>query len=76
MTNAELFQSFTRSGEGGAQIPDAKNQGYHQPIEIKLCMNESIAGARLMEIKLCMSQYSHESIADAKFESGNSSSFG
>ena len=40
--------------------PDAKNQGYHQPIEMKLCM----------------SHYYHKIIHDAKFEAGGSSSFG
>ena len=40
--------------------PDAKNQDYHQPIEMKLCM----------------SQYSHESMPDAKLKPGSFSSFG
>ena len=40
--------------------PDAKNQGYHQ----------------LIEMKLCMSQYSYESMPDAKFEIGSFSGFG
>ena len=35
---------------GGPQRPGCQNQGYHQPIEMKLCM----------------SQYSHESMPDAK----------
>ena len=39
---------------------DAKYQGYHQPIEMKLSM----------------SQYNYESILDAKFEFGSFSSFG
>ena len=38
----------------------AKNQGYHQ----------------LIEVKLCMSYYSHKSMPDAKFESGSFSIFG
>ena len=46
-------------GPGRVRGPDAKNQGYHQPIEMKLCM----------------SQYSHESMPDAKFKSGNFSGF-
>ena len=50
-------QSFARPR--GVRGPDAKNQGYHQPIEMKLCMN----------------QYSHESMPDAKFKSGNFSGF-
>ena len=40
--------------------PDAKNQDYHQSIEMKLCM----------------SQYSHKNTPDAKFESDSFSSFG
>ena len=44
----------------GVRNPDAKNQGQHQPIEMKLGM----------------SHYGHKSISDAKFESGSSSSFG
>ena len=40
--------------------PDAKNHGYHQPIEIKFCV----------------SHYSHNSLPDAKFESGSFSSVG
>ena len=53
---------FSRSPGPGVWLrgPDAKNQGYHQPIEMKLCMN----------------QYSHESIPDAKSECGSFSSFG
>ena len=39
---------------------DAKNQGYHQ----------------LIEVKLCMSHYRHKSMPDAKFESGSFSIFG
>ena len=40
--------------------PDAKNQGYHQPIEMKLGMTH----------------YSHKSVPNAKFESGSFSIFG
>ena len=38
----------------GVQGPDARNQGYHQQIEMKLCL----------------SHYSHTSMSDAKFECG------
>ena len=50
---------FSRSPSPGGWLsgPDAKNQRYHQPIEMTLCV-------------------SHESIPDAKFESGSFSSFG
>ena len=55
---------FSRSpgegGGGGLRGPDAKNQGRHQPIEMKLCE----------------SHYTHKSIPDTKFEPGSSSSFG
>ena len=44
---------------GGLRGPDAKNHSYHQPIEIKFCL----------------SHYSHKSIPDAKFESGSFTSF-
>ena len=47
-------------GGGGLRGPDAKNQGYHQPIEIKLCM----------------SYHSPKSIPDAKFKADSPSSFG
>ena len=40
--------------------PDARNQNCHQPIEMKLCL----------------SYYSHENMPDAKFESGSLSVFG
>ena len=30
-----------KPGGGGLRGPDAKNQGYHQPIEMKLCMSLS-----------------------------------
>ena len=40
--------------------PYARNQGYHQTIEIQLCV----------------SHYSYKSMPDAKFESGSLSSFG
>ena len=50
----------TRRGGGGFRGPDAKHQGRHQPIEMKLRM----------------SHYSYKSISDAKFEAGSSSSFG
>ena len=47
----------TRGGGGrrGRRGPDAKNQCYHQPIEIKLCL----------------SHYGPKSMPDAKFESGS-----
>ena len=53
---------FSRSpGPGGGGVAHAKKiQGYHQSIEMKLCM----------------SQYSHESMPDANFESGSFSNFG
>ena len=44
----------------GVRGPGCQKSRYHQPIEMKLCM----------------SQYSHESMPDAKFESGIFSSFG
>ena len=47
-------------GGGGVNGPDAKNQGKHQ----------------LIEMKLCMSHYIHKSIPHAKFEADSSSSFG
>ena len=47
-------------GGGGFKGPDAKNQGLHQPIEMKLFV----------------SHYSHKSIPDAKFEADSSSTFG
>ena len=50
----------SRSPCPGLRGPDAKNQGYHRPIEIKLSM----------------SHYSHKSMPDAKFESGGFSIFG
>ena len=57
--------TLTLSGQsfarpGGLRGPDAKNQGQYRPTEMKLGM----------------SHYGHESIRDAKFESGSSSSFG
>ena len=55
-----LFSRSLGGGGGGLRDPGAKNQGHHQPTEMKLCM----------------SQYSHESMPDAKFESGCFSSFG
>ena len=45
---------------GGLRGRDAKNQGLHQAIEMKLGMNHC----------------GHKSIPDAKFQSGSSSSFG
>ena len=53
-------QAWGGGGGGGLRGPDAKHQGYHQPIEMKLCIH----------------QYSHKSMPDAKFESGSCSSFG
>ena len=52
--------SVVRQGQGALRGPDAKNEGQHQPIEMKLCM------CHHTRIK---------SIPDAKFESGSSSSF-
>ena len=46
-------------GGGGLRGPAAKHRGYHQ----------------LIEIKFCMSHYSHDSMPDAKFKSGSFSSF-
>ena len=54
------FQSFARLRGEGLRGPDANNQGYHQ----------------LIEMKLCVSQDGHESMLDAKFESGSFCSFG
>ena len=51
--------SVVRQAQGWLRGPDAKNQGYHQ----------------LIEMKLCVRQYSHESMPDAKFESGSFTSF-
>ena len=56
--------SVVRQAWGWLRGPDAKNQGYHHPIEMRV------------EMKLCVSQYSHESMSDAKFESGSFSSYG
>ena len=55
-----LFSRLPGRGGGGLRGPDGKNQGQHQPIEIKLCM--------------C--HYIHKSIPDAKFEVDSSFSFG
>ena len=43
-----------------SEAPDAKNQGYYQ----------------LIEMKLCLSHYSHKRMSDAKSESGSFSRFG
>ena len=59
----DVFLYLTLSGLGrgeGLRGPDAKNQGYHQPIEMKLCMNH----------------YDYKCMPDTKFEFGNLSSFG
>ena len=45
---------------GGLTGLDAKYQGYHQPVEVKVCV----------------SHYSHKSKPDAKFESGSFSIIG
>ena len=45
---------------GGVTGPDAKNQGYHNP----------------MTMKLCMGLKRHKSIPDAKFECGSFPIFG
>ena len=48
-------------GEGGRlRGPNAKNQAYHQPTEMELCMGH----------------YSHKHMPDAKFEYGSFSIFG
>ena len=47
-------------GGGGLTVPYTKNQGYYQPIEIKLWMG----------------LYRHKSMPDAKFEPGSFSVFG
>ena len=53
--------SVIRQARGEAQRPGCqKNQGYYQPIEMKLCM----------------SHYSHKSMPDVRFESGSFPSFG
>ena len=49
-----------RQARGGLRGPDARNQGLHQPIKMKLCM----------------SHYIHQSIPHAKFEPDSSFSFG
>ena len=52
---------FSRSpGLGGAQMPGCKNEGYHRPIEMKLCL----------------SHYKHKSMNDAQFKYGSFSIFG
>ena len=59
--SSPVFSVVRKAREGeGAQRPRCQNQGYHQPIEIKCCM----------------SHYSHKSMPDAKFESVNFSSLG
>ena len=36
-----LFSHLPGQGEGGwLACSDAKNQGYHQPIKVKLCMSD------------------------------------
>ena len=45
-------------GGGRAQRPRCQNHGYNQAIEIKFCI----------------SHYSHKSMSDARFESGSLSS--
>ena len=55
---ARPFQLFPRPW--GFRGQDAKNQGYHQ----------------LIEMKLGISRYSHDNMSDAKFESGSFPSFG
>ena len=52
LLSGSVFQSFARPGGIGG--PDTKNQGQHEPIEMKFCA----------------SHYSHKSMPDAKFESG------
>ena len=52
--------SVVRQAQGELRGPDAKNQSYHQ----------------LIEIKLCMGHYIYKSIPDAKFEVDSSFSFG
>ena len=54
------FSVVRQAREGGLRGPDAKNQGYHP----------------LIEIKLGMSHYGHKSIPGGKLESGSFSSFG
>ena len=50
---------FSHSSGLGAQRPGCQKHGYHQ----------------LIEMKLSISQYSHENMSDVKFESGSFSSF-
>ena len=52
--------SVVRRGGGGLRGLNAKNHSYHQPNEMKLCMNH----------------YNHKSMRGAKFESGGFSIFG
>ena len=61
LTLSDPAFSVVRQGRGcGLRGPDAKNEGYHQQIEMKVCT----------------SHYSHKSILDANFECGSSSGFG
>ena len=55
------FSVVRQAREGGGRLrgPDAKNQSFFQPIEMKRRMNH----------------YKHKSISEAKFEAGSSSSF-
>ena len=56
----DIFSRSSVPGGGGLRGPNAKSQDYDQPIKMKLCM----------------SQYSHESMPAAKFKSSSFSSFG
>ena len=60
LIKAGLLSRSPGRGGGGLRGPDAKNQGYDQPIEMKFRM----------------SNYSHKSMPDAKVEYGSFSSFG
>ena len=56
----KILKVFSDTFGGGLRGPDAKNQGQHQPIKMKLGM----------------SYYCHKSIPDAKCDSGSCSSSG
>ena len=59
LTLSGLAFSVICQTQRGAQRPRSKNQSWHQSIEMKLCL----------------SHYSYNSILDAKFEADSSSSF-
>ena len=58
--SSPAFSVIHQTRGGGVTGPDAKIQGYHQPIETKLGMDH----------------YGHKRIPNAQFEAGSFSSFG